>query len=220
VDTEATPGSLSRVLADVATEREAQDRQWGVQEFPDGTGPEYTPQADEAKLDVAAAAARGELTWRHILAEEFFEALAESDPIRLRTELVQTAAVAAKWIQSLDRRHGTIVHRTHEDAGPGEKLVRDKIPDLIRKDGRTPDTRLAEASEYPALLRAKLYEEAGEYITSGDPAELADLLEVVHALAALHGMTPEDLERQRAAKATERGGFTERQVLRLPRRPA
>lgn len=212
MDTEATPGSLTGVLADIAAEREAQDRQWGVQEFPDGTGPEFTRQADESKREVASAASRGDLTWRHILTEEFFEALAESDPTRLRTELVQTAAVAVKWIQALDRRHGTISHH----AGPAEKLVRDRIPDLIRQDGREPDTRVADTTEYAALLRSKLHEEAGEYVSSHDPAELADLLEVVHALAALHGLTPEELERQRAAKAADRGSFTKRHVLRLP----
>lgn len=66
------------------------------------------------------------------------------------------------------------------------------------------------------LLRAKLYEEAGEYASSGDPAELSDVLEVVYALAALHGLTPEELEKQRSEKAAEQGGFTKGAVLRSP----
>ncbi|KAB2387958.1 nucleoside triphosphate pyrophosphohydrolase [Actinomadura montaniterrae] len=106
-------------------------------------------------------------------------------------------------------------HRTKEGGGRTEKLVRDRIPDLILSTGRRPETRVAERGEYTSLLRAKLYEEAGEYMESGDPAELADVLEVVHALAALHGLTPADLEASRSAKHTARGGFSERIVLRL-----
>ncbi|MER6951259.1 hypothetical protein ABT294_45315 [Nonomuraea sp. NPDC000554] len=53
---------------------------------------------------LAEAAARGELSWRHILHEEVLEAFAEDDPELLRAELVQVAAVAVKWVQALDRR--------------------------------------------------------------------------------------------------------------------
>ncbi|MDL4813935.1 nucleoside triphosphate pyrophosphohydrolase [Actinomadura opuntiae] len=212
---EREPGSLEKVLADVAAERAAQDRTWGVQEFPDGRGPAFTGKAEEAKADCAAASSRGELTWRHVLTEEYLEALAESEPAPLRNELVQTAAVAVKWIQSLDRRTGATEHRTEDGGGRAEKLVRDRIPDLLRDAGERPEARVAEPGEYASLLRAKLYEEAGEYAASGDPAELADVLEVVHALAALHGMTPADLEARRAAKYAERGGFSGRIVLRL-----
>lgn len=216
METDRAPGSLARVLADIAAERDAQDRMWGVQEFTDGSGPEFAADAEQAKRECAAAWSRGELTWRHILAEEFFEAIAESDADALRTELVQTAAVAVKWIQSLDRRRGVTAHRSKEGVGRAEKLVRDRIPELIREDGRRPDTRIASPEEHAGLLRAKLYEEAGEYVASGDPAELSDLLEVLHALAAFHGLTGVDLERQRSAKAAKRGGFSNRIVLRLP----
>ncbi|MGI5169162.1 hypothetical protein ACQEU3_32915 [Spirillospora sp. CA-253888] len=208
---------LSEVLSDIAAERAAQDRLWGVQELPDGSGPAYAARAEEAKRDCAVAWKKGELTWRHVLTEEFYEALAEDDPDRLRAELIQTAAVAVKWVQSLDRRHGVSVHSSKDTGGRAEKLVRDRIPDVIRQGGRTPETRVASEGEYAALLRAKLYEEAGEYTAAGDPAELADLLEVVHALAALHGLSPDDLEGQRAAKAAARGGFADRIVLALPR---
>jgi predicted house-cleaning noncanonical NTP pyrophosphatase (MazG superfamily) len=215
MENEHAPGSLARALADVAAEREAQDRMWGVQEFPDGTGPGFTARAEEAKQECAAAWARGGLTWRHILTEEFYESLAESDPRSLRNELVQTAAVALKWVQSLDRRHGATVHQTRDGRRP-EKLVRDRIPEIIRDAGGSPETRTATREEQAALLRNKLYEEAGEYLATDDPAELADLLEVLHAFAALHGLTPEQLEEQRAAKEAERGAFSKRLVLRLP----
>ncbi|TDD70597.1 hypothetical protein E1293_34590 [Actinomadura darangshiensis] len=108
------------------------------------------------------------------------------------------------------------MHRPKEGGGRSEKLVRDRIPEIVQDGGEPPETRVAEPDEHAALLRAKLYEEAGEYVASGDPAELADILEVVHALAALHGIAPAELEDQRSAKAAARGSFSKRRVLRLP----
>ncbi|WP_223167374.1 NUDIX hydrolase [Nonomuraea sp. SYSU D8015] len=99
------PGSLARVLGDVAAERAAQDEMWGMQELPDGTGGGRTAaDSGRARQETETAAGDGTLTWRHILAEEVLEAFAEADRDRLRAELVQVAAVAVKWIQSLDRR--------------------------------------------------------------------------------------------------------------------
>lgn len=63
------------------------------------------PAALRVAREIAALAAEhGGLTWRHILAEEMFEALAESDPAKLRAELVQVAAVAVQWVEAIDRR--------------------------------------------------------------------------------------------------------------------
>jgi predicted house-cleaning noncanonical NTP pyrophosphatase (MazG superfamily) len=97
----------------------------------------------------------------------------------------------------------------------GEKLIRDKVPHIIRAQGGEPVLRIADAGEYRQLLRAKLVEEAGEVATADDahvPEELADVLEVVLALAADLGLDAGGLEKLRAAKAAERGGFTERIV--------
>ncbi|GAA4615076.1 hypothetical protein GCM10023195_66190 [Actinoallomurus liliacearum] len=210
------PRSLDRVLADVAAERAAQDAMWGVQDLPDGTGTEHAAAADAAKRDCREAWAGARLTWRHILAEEFCEALAETDPRALRTELIQTAAVAVKWVQALDRRDGNLTHRGRTGPGRLEKLVRDRVPDLIRADGRDPDVRTAGDGEYLMLLRGKLYEEIGEFAASGDVAELADVLEVVYALAAARGVDAEELDRMRSAKAARNGAFTRRRVLRRP----
>lgn len=99
------PGSLARVLADVAAERAAQDVRWGMQVLPDGTGGERAAaESDAARHATDTAARAGALTWRHVLAEEVMEAFAETEPDRLRAELVQVAAVAVKWAQALDRR--------------------------------------------------------------------------------------------------------------------
>lgn len=93
------------------------------------------------------------------------------------------------------------------------KLVRDKIPEIIRAQGAEPSTRVAEGSEYQGLLFAKLSEEVLEFIASdGDPGELADILEVVMALADGLGIGQQELERLRIKKAAERGGFTQRIV--------
>jgi predicted house-cleaning noncanonical NTP pyrophosphatase (MazG superfamily) len=215
------PGSLATVLGDIARERAAQEAMWGVQEFPDGTGWEYASDAERAKAACRTAWSDGELTWRHILTEEFFEAMAESDPGPLRAELVQVAAVAVKWVQALDRRPGRPPRPAGQAGGRAEKLVRDRIPEIIKADGRSPRVRVAGDGEYAALLRAKMYEEAGEYAAAdapeeSGPEELADLLEVVHALARTHGLEPAALEELRAAKSAERGGFARRLVLRLP----
>ncbi|BDP42205.1 hypothetical protein DAETH_21740 [Deinococcus aetherius] len=86
------------------------------------------------------------------------------------------------------------------------KLVRDRIPHLFPAYAYRV---LAEAEYRPALLD-KLEEETQEYLADRTPEELADVLEVLHALAALHGLTPEGLEELRARKAAERGGFVGR----------
>lgn len=92
------------------------------------------------------------------------------------------------------------------------KLVRDKIPQIIRDAGAEPVTRVAEAGEYRGLLRAKLVEEVEEFLASDDPNELADILEVVLALAGDLGVDRDHLEKLRTAKAFERGGFADRIV--------
>lgn len=95
------------------------------------------------------------------------------------------------------------------------KLVRDRIPQIIREDGAEPVTYTAGPDEYRARLRDKLREEVDEFLTADDtkaPEELADVLEVVYALAADLGIDADQLEKIRAAKATERGGFADRIV--------
>ncbi len=94
---------------------------------------------------------------------------------------------------------------------PG-KLVRDGIPAIIRGSGDEPIVRTAAQSELPDLLRAKLAEEVVEFLESGQVEELADILEVVLALAAEADLSAADLEQLRAAKAAQRGGFDNRLV--------
>ncbi len=93
------------------------------------------------------------------------------------------------------------------------KLVRDRIPEIIRAKGGNCSTRILSDDEYADALDRKLGEELAEYLGSHDPEELADLLEVIYACAALQGLCPADLERIRAEKAAKRGGFEDKILL-------
>lgn len=93
------------------------------------------------------------------------------------------------------------------------KLVRDRIPEIIRSKGGTCETRILSDEEYVQKLDQKLGEELAEYLASHDPEELADLLEVMFACAATQGLCPADLEAIRAQKAEQRGGFAEKILL-------
>lgn len=131
------PNVTGHMLGRILYERMRQDAKWGEQNHPDGTGPRkkplyelaphdrdgYSPSAARitqlARRNCDAAAQRGELTWRDILLEEVFEALAEDDPARLREELVQVAAVAAAWTEAIDRRAARdryIIEHASDDA--------------------------------------------------------------------------------------------------------
>lgn len=67
------------------------------------------------------------------------------------------------------------------------KLVRDKIPEIILAQGEKPVTRVLEDAEYLACLEQKLREETAEYLESGKLDELADIMEVVYALCEARG---------------------------------
>ena len=100
------------------------------------------------------------------------------------------------------------------------KLVRDKIPGIIRAEGLEPVVYTADTEEYASRLRDKLQEEVAEFIASdNDPEELADILEVLYALAEHAGTSREQLELLRTAKADKRGGFAER-IIWTGNRPA
>jgi predicted house-cleaning noncanonical NTP pyrophosphatase (MazG superfamily) len=96
------------------------------------------------------------------------------------------------------------------------KLVRDEIPRIIEAGGGQPVTRVLNQAGYLTALRAKLVEEAEEAQAAPDGqlrSELADVLEVLQALATAHGMSWEDVVAEAARKRTERGGFDQRIFL-------
>ena len=97
---------VDALLEEVYAERAAQDARWGEQNHPDGTGTELSVErANDAREACNANARAGVLTWADILEEEYYEALAETDPKKLRTELIQVASVALGWVGAIDRRN-------------------------------------------------------------------------------------------------------------------
>ena len=87
------------------------------------------------------------------------------------------------------------------------KLVRDHIPQMIEATGGKAVTQILSDEAYATCLEAKLDEEVGEYHRDKTVEELADILEVVYALAATSGCSREQLEQVYFEKHRERGGF-------------
>ncbi len=94
-----------------------------------------------------------------------------------------------------------------------KKLVRDRIPEIIEIDGKKPVTHILDEPEYLSELDRKLNEECAEYQESKSLEELADMLEVMHAIAEARGYSVAELEAVRKEKAAERGGFRDRIYL-------
>ena len=93
------------------------------------------------------------------------------------------------------------------------KLVRDRIPEIMEANGETPITRILNSVEYLNCLEAKLDEEVQEFHESKNPEELADILEVIYALAEAHGCNKQTLMEIYKQKHTDRGGFADRVFL-------
>lgn len=113
--------SRQSILEEIELERIRQDKKWGEQNHIDGTGPDEMMTelpayqnvmrvdhfAHWAKLDCQRRGGEVPDTWSAILLEEVTEAMEQRDPAKLRAELVQVAAVAAQWIEAIDRRPGS-----------------------------------------------------------------------------------------------------------------
>jgi predicted house-cleaning noncanonical NTP pyrophosphatase (MazG superfamily) len=93
-----------------------------------------------------------------------------------------------------------------------EKLVRDKIPEILNGKGVSYEKRIANDTEYRTELIKKLVEESHEFAEAGLPEELADVLEVIVALRTLSEYA--DVEQIREQKKEDRGGFKERFILK------
>lgn len=97
------------------------------------------------------------------------------------------------------------------------KLVRDKIPQVIENSGLQFKTRSLSEEEYKIEVTKKLTEELREFEETNNPKdaveELADILELIHAAAELNGSSFEEVEKVRVKKAGKRGGFKERVFL-------
>lgn len=98
------------------------------------------------------------------------------------------------------------------------KLVRNKIPQIIKANGKTPATRILPEEEYIKEICKKTEEELTEYLEATTKEhkleELSDLLELLKALAEYEGTTLEEIDKIRKKKAEERGGFQNRIFLK------
>lgn len=89
------------------------------------------------------------------------------------------------------------------------KLVRDKIPEIIENDGKISKIKKVKGEEVIKLLNKKLDEELSEYKENEDIEELADLVEVVYGILHHKGMSLKEFERMRTEKNRKRGSFND-----------
>lgn len=94
------------------------------------------------------------------------------------------------------------------------KLIRDKIPEIIENSGKKAIVEQTSGDELLELLKIKLEEELTEYKESGDIEELADLVEVVYGILYHEGITIEEFEVIRKDKSDKRGEFKEGFLLK------
>lgn len=93
------------------------------------------------------------------------------------------------------------------------KLVRDRIPEIIQDSGKHCTCSILSDEEYLTFLDEKLNEELVEYQESKSMEELADLMEVIRAVATARGSSIEEVEAIRRNKAAKRGGFEKKILL-------
>jgi len=94
-----------------------------------------------------------------------------------------------------------------------DKLVRDKIPEIVKARGGTAVIHLANEAEYWTKLKDKLREEVEEFCAAENQEELADIQEVLLAVQAYKKFDPQAVEAVRRKKSDERGGFEKRIIL-------
>ena len=87
------------------------------------------------------------------------------------------------------------------------KLVRDKIPEIIKNDGKTPIIEILSNEDYLNELDKKLNEEVAEYQADKSIEEMADVMEVLFAISEARGYSVEELMKVRNSKREKRGGF-------------
>lgn len=93
------------------------------------------------------------------------------------------------------------------------KLVRDKIPEIIRADGLIPNTRILDEEEFLKELIKKLKEEVAEFEAEPSVEELADIKEIIIAVREAMGIHAGDLEGIRRKKAARNGRFQKQVFL-------
>lgn len=95
-----------------------------------------------------------------------------------------------------------------------DKLIRDKIPETIKEQGKQAVIEVLDSISYKKYLDDKLSEELKEYHEDDNVEELADLVEVVYALLDYKGVTIEEFEKIRLSKVEKRGAFKKQLLLK------
>ena len=88
-----------------------------------------------------------------------------------------------------------------------DKLVRDRIPEIIERKGKTPKIHVASKKEYWQRLKQKLQEEVGEFIEEETKEEFADVLEVLDAVSNFKKFKRKEILEIKRKKAEDRGKF-------------
>ena len=96
---------------------------------------------------------------------------------------------------------------------PINKLVRDNIPLICKSNAQLPETRILDEKTYTTALELKLEEEVNEYLQSKEIEELADILEVIDALAQNQGSSLDEVMQIKRTKQNRNGGFKNRVFL-------
>ena len=95
-----------------------------------------------------------------------------------------------------------------------DKLVRDKIPEIINESGKTCSYYIAEKDEYKSRLYEKLTEELGEFIATPSYEEAADIWEVFSSICRFHNLDIPSVIKAAEEKASSRGGFNDAIILK------
>ena len=112
-----------------------------------------------------------------------------------------------------DENNGSKIINSITNSTVYNKLVRDKIPEVIRLDNQIPIIHFANDEEYRKKLNEKLLEEVKEYNKENNQEELADILEVIYALCDLESIDLNQLEEVRKEKLKKKGGFKDKIIL-------
>lgn len=123
----------------------------------------------------------------------------------IRKSLTDFKVAKNNWAQQSREENGMqIIHN---------KLVRDNIPQIIRRSGKLPVYHQLDDVSYQKALEQKLSEEVQEYLTDKNLEEMADILEVLFAICKARGYTVDELMEKKREKEQERGGFSEKFYL-------
>lgn len=112
-----------------------------------------------------------------------------------------------KWIKELLIQIVNVIMKIYN------KLVRDNIPEIIKNNGQTAYISVLDNEQYNTELKKKLVEEMNEFLESSQTEELADIIEVVEALAKEQGSSLENVLEIKQKKAAKNGKFEKRLFL-------